>query len=265
MARHTDPPMPTNITYTYSELLCELESPAYRQLLEQLRYKEESLRDLEGWHQVLCAARQLAPDSLQSDAIWSALLRQRSYNPELIYTALLAGCYPFIIGIYKRRRSWDKDSETLWNYILVTAWESLRCIDPEKRPEKILRKILNDTSHRLYQENNSRWKRISREASNYNCKSWSDLISSEHWDDAMLDLIDHRDAQQRELDKLSRLRAAAALTETEFHILVGRRIYGRLDAEQAEHLKVTVEAAKKRRQRAESVLRRVEHGGVDVP
>ncbi|MBA3937449.1 MAG: hypothetical protein H0X38_08300 [Planctomycetes bacterium] len=250
--------MATNNTFTVINLLWGPESLAYRQLLEQIRHKEEYLRDFASWDDVVCAARNLAPDSCKSDTVLAALLRQRSCHQEHIFAVLLAVCYPFIIKIYKRRFSWDKNPEVLWNGILVAAWKSLRCIVPEKRPHEILKKIINDTSHRLREDYNTQWKRKSRETYDYNWISEPKLISSENWDDALLDLLDYRDAQTRDLHELEQRCIDKGLSETEFHILVGRQIYGHADADQAKSMNLPVETVKKRRQRAEAKLQRAE-------
>jgi DNA-directed RNA polymerase specialized sigma24 family protein len=258
--------MPRNDFHAeHEQLLASLEYPTYQNLLDMLRGCEPALAPCRSWKEIIGLIRNKDPDGLMHDAILAALLRQRSLDSERVGTILLIAFYPLFFGILRKRFSWDRDQDALWKATLGAGCEALMRINLDKRPERIRQKILNDTSHNLFDAYSQEWRISKRKIHGDGATRAANLVSSEHWDDALLELLDHRDAQQREVNRLSRLRFAEVISDTDFHILVGRRIYGREDAEQAEEMQVTVETAKKRRQRAEAKLRRSEHDGRDVP
>jgi hypothetical protein len=258
-----------HIATAYDRLLRSLESARYARLLADLQVDESPLQPYSTWAEVVDAILHLRGDSPVIDGVLAALLRHRHRDQERIATILLAGCYPLLYGIFKRRVTWDRDPEAVWQAVLVAACEVFARIDPAQRRVRLRQKIINDTAHRLYEGYCRVWRHAEREITGLAAPHGA-LVSDEHWDDALLDVLDQRDAEQRQASRLARFRDAGIITSDDYLLVVGTRIYGRRVADQAVDLQLSYQAAKKRRQRAEAAIRRAEqvvspNSGVEGP
>jgi len=73
-----------------------------------------------------------------------------------------------------------------------------------------------------------------------------------------LDAMDAWEVRQAEVVRLRSHMKAGRISEADFHLIVGTRLYGKLVREYAAEAGISFEAAKKRRQRAEAAIRRYE-------
>jgi len=70
--------------------------------------------------------------------------------------------------------------------------------------------------------------------------------------------IELREAQEIEINRLREHFEADRITEADFLLLIGTRVYGKSVADYAREAGLDYQVAKKRRQRAEAVIRRFE-------
>ena len=70
--------------------------------------------------------------------------------------------------------------------------------------------------------------------------------------------IELREAQEIEIERLREHLDAGRITEADFLLLIGTRVYGKSVADYAREAGLDYQVAKKRRQRAEAVIRRFE-------
>jgi hypothetical protein len=149
------------------------------------------------------------------------------------------------------KRRWDSDEGELWRNVTWIFIEVLSRIDLIKRPERLAQKILNDTSHCLHDEYRDTWDRADREIA-VEQEAIVELAGGAE-DDTFAALAF---SEEREVE-IRRLRThleAGRITESDFVLLLGTRVYGKSVVEYACEAGLTFQAAKKRRQRAERVI-----------
>jgi hypothetical protein len=74
--------------------------------------------------------------------------------------------------------------------------------------------------------------------------------------------IDLREVHENEIERLRQHMNAGRITEADFLLLVGTRVYGKSVADYAREAGMTYQVAKKRRQRAEAAIRQFEGAAV---
>ena len=158
---------------------------------------------------------------------------------------LLAIFWPALESIHFQKRGWDADPDERWQNIAWTFLQVLCRVDVKRRPDRLVQKVFNDTVHHLHDEYRRAWNRTNREFT------------------ADLEEIDFagqrapRGAGDRDQPAAGALRGRR-ITEADFLLLIGTRVYGKSVADYAREAGVDYQVAKKRRQRAEAVIRSFE-------
>jgi hypothetical protein len=153
------------------------------------------------------------------------------------------------------KRRWDPDEGELWRNVTWIFIEVLSRIDLNQRPERLAQKVLNDTSHRLHDEYQDAWDRANQE---FATEPEEIATLAGGAEDATFAAFALREEQEVEIRRLRTHMEAGRITEADFVLLVGTRIYGRSVVDYAREAGLTFQTAKKRRQRAERAIRRFE-------
>jgi hypothetical protein len=168
---------------------------------------------------------------------------------------LLAIFWPGLESIHFQKRGWDQDPEERWQNITWTFLQVLCRIDVKRRPDRLVQKVYNDTIHHLHDEYRRLWNRANRE-STLDAEGIEALAGETKGVDTSD--IELREAQEIEIQRLREHMEAGRITEADFLLLVGTRVYGKSVADYAREAGLDYQVAKKRRQRAEAVIRRFE-------
>jgi len=237
----------------------EIEQQAYQELLETLRKDNEFLRQFETWTAVLAFMRSGSSDEPRKDEVLRPIFRAHHEDQDPHWrTVLLAIFWPGLSSLRRKKRYWDLDPAELWQSV---TWSFLRVIcriDPERRPHRLVQKVINDTLHKVHEEYRRQWDRRDWEVS-AEPETLIDLAGAV--DDVDYAGIDLRLRQTVEIRRLQEHLEEGRICETDFLLLVGTRVYGRSVADYARETGLDYQVAKKRRQRAEAVIRRHEQGG----
>jgi hypothetical protein len=183
--------------------------------------------------------------------IFTALRRDGLHRWSSILLLLF---WPALLTVHRLKRSWDRDPENLWSNI---TWVFLRVIhrfDTERRRDRLTQKVVNDTIHHLHDEYRRTWDLESRHHLPREGEEDPPEVEDPDWPIA-------EEAAEWRCDREVRTRLYrkhlrdGLIDEEEYFVLVGTRVYGWTVAVCAERLGVSYQALKKRRQRAERVIR----------
>ncbi|MDH5527832.1 MAG: hypothetical protein OEY97_11055 [Nitrospirota bacterium] len=234
----------------------EIQGEGYQDLLRGLQEGEPFLRRFGNWDEVLAFMREGTSRDPHKDDILRPIFRAHRADGDARWrTLLMVIFWPGLASIHRQKRTWDPDPEELWQNVLWTFLRVVCRIDVDRRPVRLVQKVFNDTVHDLHEEYRRTWDRTQPE------RPWDDeihVLAVGHGID--FDRIALEELREAELRKLHGHRKAGRLGETDFLLLIGMRIYGESVADYARRVGVGYEAAKKRRQRAEATLRRVDDG-----
>jgi len=233
----------------------ELHTESYEELLQRLRQTEPFFQQFGIWSEVLSFMRRGAAKDGGEDEVLRPILQAHSDDRDPRWRAvLLAIFWPRLESIRFRRHRWDPDSDDLWQNI-VWAFLRVACrVDGRRRTDNLARKLLNDTTRYLGDRYRLTWR----------C-SEVELPSRREDLEAVADLkgidlagIERRAAQAAEHNRLHKHLLAGRITEEDFLLLIGTRVYGRRLCDYARETGVKYQAAKKRRQRLEAAISRME-------
>ncbi|MDH5528207.1 MAG: hypothetical protein OEY97_12980 [Nitrospirota bacterium] len=235
------------------QLAQEIQEPGYQALLQRLQADEPFLRRFGGWAEVLAYMREGTSRDPRKDDILRPIFRAHREGGDARWrTVLLAIFWPGLSSIHRQKRTWDPDPEELWQNVLWTFLRVVCRIDTDRRPARLAQKVFYDTFHNLHEEYRRTWDRTNPE------RPWDDEIHAlavGHGID--FDRIALEELRAAELKTLRAYFRAGDISETDYLLLVGMRVYGESVADYARRARVGYEAAKKRRQRAETTLRRL--------
>lgn len=192
-----------------------------------------------------------AQDSRKDDALRPILVAHSEDGDQRWRTILLVFFWPGLASIHRHKRVWDPDPEELWQNIVWTFIQVVCRIDPDQRPYRLAQKIYNNTVHRLHDEYRRRWDRARCEEGVPDERL---EILAGGVEGVDLDGIALREAQEEEIRRLRRDLAEGLITEPDFYLMVGCRVYGQPLRDCAAKLGIAYEVAKKRRQRVEARL-----------
>lgn len=234
----------------------ELESGEYRALLRLLQSRHHFPNRFRSWGDVLTFMREGSSQDPRKDEVLRPLFlaHTEDRNPRW-RTILLAIFWPGLKSICIQRRGWDLEFETLWGNAVWAFLQTVCRLDVVKRPDRLVQKIINDTLSRLRIDYERERKHSSREVS-----TDPELIEDMAGGGGEIDInaIDLRSKQETETNRFREHFQAGRIDETDFHLLVGTLVYGRLVRECGEEVGMTFQAAKKRRQRALAAICRFE-------
>lgn len=237
----------------------EIQGETYAGLLGQLHQACPPLCRFRTWTDVLMLMHDGSTGVQDKEEILRAILTAHAQNQDSRWrTVLLAMFWPGLDSLHGQKLAWDEDPEELWQNIVWTFLQVVCRIDLAKRPDRLIQKLINDTIHRLHDEYRRIWRRAKFET----------LVDTEDLDEIPtesggidFDLLDQRDRQEREIERLRKHMEEGRISEADFLLLVGTRVYGKLVREYAREVGLSFQTAKKRRLRAEARIRRFEEEG----
>jgi hypothetical protein len=168
-------------------------------------------------------------------------------------TILLVIFWPGLLSIRWQKRFWDRDPEELWQNLLWTFLEVLCRVDVRVRPDRLVQKVINDTAHHLYDEYRCLWECAKGELA---VEPEELAILSGGVEANPAAELERQEARDLEIRRLREHLNAGRITEADYLLLVGTRVYGKPVAEYAREKGLAYQAVKKRRQRAEAAIRR---------
>lgn len=235
----------------YALLEREIQTTEYRNLLTFLQREEPFLRRFSTWLDVIAFMRGGSSRDPSKDAVLRPILYSHREDEDHHWrTILLTIFWPGLMSIHSKKCHWDPDEpDELWQRIFWSFHESVCRIDVSRRPHQITSKLINDTIHRLFESYRRDWIHVERVA------SMDPTIIQEMSgavDGIDFDCMELREVHEREISRLQEHCRAGRITEADFFLIVGTRLYGQSIAEHAREVGLSREAAKKRRQRAEA-------------
>jgi DNA-directed RNA polymerase specialized sigma24 family protein len=228
----------------------------YQGLLERLQAEEQSLRGFGRWPDVVAFMRTGPASDPRTDVVLRPVLGAYGRDRDPRWLAILVVLvWHELETIARWKGHWDRDDGELWANIVATFFRVVSRLDVTRRPARLGQKLRNDVIHHVYAGYARRWARerpelamVPRELENLADARTPDFD----------EILDARAACDREMERLRAHRAAGRLTEPEFLLMLGTRIYGASLAGYARGAGLKVETVKKRRQRLEARLRRFE-------
>jgi hypothetical protein len=234
----------------------ELESDKYQKLLRRLQRKEPFLRQFRTWGDVLAFMRNGTSRDSRKDEVLRPIFEAHAEDEDPRWRAvLLAIFWPGLESIHFQKRGWDADPDERWQNVTWTFLQVLCRVDVKRRPDRLVQKVFNDTVHHLHDEYRRAWNRTNREFTAEPEEIEALAGGTEGIDFAGIEL---REKQEIEIERLREHLVAGRLTEADFLLLIGTRVYGKSVADYAREAGLDYQVAKKRRQRAEAVIRRFE-------
>lgn len=179
------------------------------------------------------------------DQAWSEILLYLFWRP--------------LARVYWLVATQDSDPATRHSQVFWAFTKALQRIDVDRRGERLGAKVIQDTRHdvrEFYERERARGRR---------CKYLEDMLSGEEnhrsgWEVPSHDVgfasFEYRHDSAWAIGRLKSRVRAGQLTRTDFLILVGCHLYGRTLDEMAARQGLNYESAKKRRQRAVSLLKK---------
>ncbi len=238
----------------------ELQTEEYQHLLGKLQESEPFLRQFRTWADVIAFMRIGTSTDPRKDDILRPIFERHTEDQDPRWrTILLVIFWPGLESIHFQRRGWDADPRERWQNITWTFLQVLCRIDVQQRPDRLVQKIFNDTVHRLFDEYRRTWNRTNRELA-----TDPEEIAALAGSIGGIDLagIELREAQEIEVRRLRGHLDAGRISEGDFLLLIGTRVYGQSVIDYAREVGLDYQVAKKRRQRAEAVIDRFEqHNG----
>lgn len=236
-----------------AQLESELQNKEYLELLMDLQRAEPFLRRFSTWGDVLAFMRGGTSQDASKDEVLHPILAAHSADQDHRWrTVLLAVFWPGLRSIHARKRRWAPDDpDELWQRIYWAFHQTVCRIDVARRRDHLVQRIYNATIHRLHDDYRRDWVHTEREMAT-DPEEMADLAGIAEGID--FDRLDLRRAHQQEIDRLQAHLDAGRITEADFLLLVGTRLYGQSLSEYAHGAGLTTEAAKKRRQRAEAAI-----------
>jgi hypothetical protein len=234
----------------------EIGTEEYRPLIERLQREHPFYRDFPAWRDVVAFMREgSSKDPLKDEVLRPILAAHAEDGDPRWRSILLVIFWPGLKSICIQRRGWDPEFEELWANAVWTFLHAVCRLDPAKRPERLVQKLINDTIWRLGQEYRRQRHRASTEIATD--PHMIEVLAGGTEDPGFM-AVELREAQELRIERFREHMEAGRIGETDFNLLVGTRVYGRLLRECAEEAGISYQAAKKRRQRAEAAIRRFE-------
>jgi hypothetical protein len=237
----------------------ELQTGEYQNLLQRLQKKEPLFRQFNTWADVLAFMHQGSSQDPSKDEILRRSLAAHGEDGDHKWrTILLALFWPGLRSIQAKKRYWDKDDpDELWQRIYWAFHQSVCRIDVARRRDHLVQRIYNATIHRLHDDYRRDWLHAEREAAT----APEELIALAGVCEGIdFEGINLRETCRKKIDRLRGHVRAGRITEADFLLLIGTRLYGQKISDYARGAGLNTETAKKRRQRAEAAIRRHDKG-----
>jgi hypothetical protein len=234
----------------------EIQSKEYQELLTNLQPSFPFLKRFGTWTEAISFMRVGSSRDPRKDEILRPIFQSHADDSDPRWrTILMIIFWPAMKSIHVKKRHWDDDADELWSNIVWTFLKVICRVDVKRRPNRLVQKVYCETVHHLYDEYQRIWKCAKREPA----LDSSEIEALAGADDGIdLEAIDLRMAHEREVARLQGHFDAGRISEADFLLLVGTRLYGQSIAEYARGVGLKTETAKKRRQRAEAAIHRYE-------
>ena len=234
----------------------ELRGAEYQGLLDGLRRGSAFVSRFETWPQVFEFMHGGTSNDPRKDEVLRPILRAQGETRNARWrTVLLAIFWPGLESIHWQKRGWDRNTDERWQNIVSTFFSVIERIDVNRRPTRLAQKLFNDTVHRLWDEYSRQWKRQKHEV----CTDEEEMIIRAGGEEEVGFLeVDFRDEQEAKVRRLRELLEAGRISEADFLLLTGVHVDGRTVADCSRGIGLTVEAGKKRYQRARHVIDHIE-------
>lgn len=241
----------------------ELDDRNYQELLQRIKEREPFFKRFQNWRDVVAFMREGTSEDPEKNIVLRAIFRDYKSEP-LLKTVLYVVFWPALTSIDFHKRHWNPDSEERWQDIQWIFLEVISRIEIGKRSDRLVQKIYNDVVHRLHDECNRTWERQKMEIQPDIDDSIDDPlkgkkkkrhINAVRIDTGAIDLCREVEAKAR---KLRGHLEGGRITEADFHLILGTRLLGKSLSDLAQETGQSYQAIKKRRQRAEAVIKQFE-------
>jgi len=233
----------------------EVGGETYTSLLLKLQETDAFLRRFRTWADTIVFMREGTSNDPRKDEVLRPILKAHAADKDPRWrSVLLAIFWPGLDSIANRKAAWDADADERWQNVVWAFLQTVCKLAPAKRPHRFVQKIINDTFHRFYEAYWRSWNRSEREVAT-DPKQFQDIADG---DDPFVDQIDRRFKQDAEIKRLQEHMKAGRISEADFLLLIGTRVYGKSAAEYAREIGVNGELTRKRRLRAEAAIRKFE-------
>ena len=236
----------------------EIQGDEYRKLLRDLQFHNPFFGRFATWLDVVAFMQDGTPTDPRKDVVLRPIIAADAADRDPRWRGiLLALFWSDLEKLLCLKRRWDPDEGELWRNITWVFIEALSRIDLDQRSDRLARKVLNDTSHRLHDEYQDAWSRANQE---FSTEPEEIVTLAGGVQDATFAEFALREEQEVEIRRLRTHLEAGRITEADFVLLVGTRIYGQSVDDYARKAGLTFQTTKKRRQRAERAIRFFEKG-----
>jgi hypothetical protein len=234
----------------------ELQRTEYQKLLGRLRARSALLAQFGTWAEVVAFMRTATWRDPRTDGILRSIFDAHAEdNDPRWHSILLLVFWPALEFIYFKKCRWVSDPSERWVRITWAFIQVLCRIDVTRRPDRLAQKIFNDTLHRFYSECRRGWNRMRRE---YAVDPEVIDVLAGGVEDLDIAAADLRRAQEASIGRLRQHVEGGWISEADFLLLVGTRVYRKSVADYARDSGLNYQVAKKRRQRAEAAIARFE-------
>lgn len=238
----------------YEEIVRDLRNGKHQKVLGDLQQSEPFLLQFGNWVNVITYMRKGTSEDPSKDVVLRAIFRAHAetQDPDL-RTALLAIFWPGLESIHARKRAWDADDDARWSNVTWTFVQVVQRVNLQKRPDRLVQKVINDTLHGLHAAYRREWGRAAFETP-MDPDCLADAAGAAEASEIVA--VELRDEQEAQATGIRQHLEAGRITEGGFHALVSTRVYGKPLRECAEERGISFQAAKQRRLRAEAAIRR---------
>ncbi len=235
----------------------QLRTGEYQALLRGLQQTECFLEQFESWSDVIAFMRAGSSRDPRKDEVLRPIFRAyRDGRDSRWRTVLLMVFWPGLVARWGKERHLDEDDpDELWQTIACVFLRVIDRVDVDRRPARLVQKVVNDTIHDLRYEYRRRRNRAYREeAAEPERIEW--LAGGV--DGIGFEVLCRREAVEQYVSRLRSHRDSGRISDDAYYLLVATRVNGMSLADCARDVGLDYEVAKKRRQRAEAAMRRHE-------
>jgi len=240
----------------YKQLLHELQQDDYQELLTGLQQTWRFLGRFGTWGDVVAFMRAGTSDDPQKDKVLRPILHAHEQDGGHRWrTILLVIFWPGLRSLFWQKAHWDPNHHERWGRVIWTFLEVVCRLDLRQRSRRLVQKLINDTVYHLHRSYRKDW-----DEAEFAPPMDPDLLEALAGgvEDPGFALFEARDAQEARIGRLRGHMDSGLISEGDFLLLTGTRVYGQPLADYVREHGLSYEAAKKRRQRAEAAIRRHE-------
>ena len=230
----------------------ELQGSHYRESLQLLQGEELLLQQFETWSDFIAFMREGVSDDPHKQKALLAILKAHAQDQDPRWRAiLLATFWPGLESIFNHKADWDADQQQRWQNVQWAFLQTICRLNISRRSDHLVKRIIQGSVHRLHEEYRRDRKHMDSQLPT-EPEQFEQMIGGEEIDFEAMDL---RLWQETEIKRLRVYVEAGCISEADFLLLVGTRVYGKSAAQYAREIGISSGLARKRRQRAEAAIR----------